>query len=101
MKVPVHTKSSDATIALFTQQPKVCVSGNQLKSLSNKPNFARQLRPTTQMRAKPADIKMSAVEAPPKNSTPLIDVGKYVKMTPPAPQQLERSVFNLFEKPEI
>ena len=47
MKVPVNTKTSDATIALFTQQPKVCVSGNQLKSLSNKPNFARQLRPTT------------------------------------------------------
>ena len=53
------------------------------------------------MRAKPADIKMSSVEAPPLNSTPLIDVGKYVKMAPPAPQQLERSIFNLFEKPEI
>ena len=65
MKVPVQTKSSDATIALFTHQPKVCVSGNQLKTLSNKPNFARQLRPTTQMRAKPADIKMSSVQAPP------------------------------------
>lgn len=46
MKVPVLSNSSEATIALFNQ-PKVCVSGNQLKAISNKQCFARHVRPTT------------------------------------------------------
>ena len=53
------------------------------------------------MRAKAPSMNMSTVEATPLKSTPILDVENYVTLPSPAPQNLERSVFNLFEKPEI
>jgi hypothetical protein len=76
----------------------VVISGGQLKAISNRPSFAKNMRPSTHMKA--AKITMSTVEAPSK-STPLIDVEKYLSLPAPVAQNLERSVFNLYEKPDF
>ena len=95
MKIPILTHSTDASVGLN----KVCVSNNQLKAISNRQSFARHVRPTTQMRAQVATMQMaSTLEAPPSHSTPL-NVEKYVGLPPPVHQKLERSMFNLYEKP--